>query len=307
MSKRGYISRYLLIIKKLRAKPYSSFEELQSYIVSGTENLQLLDDNLLMGFSKRTLQRDIKEIRNLFGFTIEFSKAQKGYYIVQDESERLNFQRMMEAFDVYNSLNLAHEAQSYVHLEKRKPRGTENLYGLIHAIKNTLQIRFDYQKFDIDEISERVADPYSLKEYKERWYLLARDHKDGNVKHFGLDRLSNLEITNQTFLSPGVNIINQHYKYSLGIISLGEGSPEEIILSFEPLHGKYIKSLPLHESQEILKDNEKELTIRLKLWITYDLITELLSYGDKVRVIEPLSLVKEIKEQYQRALLQYTP
>jgi hypothetical protein len=68
MSKRGYISRYLLIVKKLQRKPYSTYEEVQSYIENQFEYLKMQDENLQIGFSKRTLQRDIKEIRNFRRF-----------------------------------------------------------------------------------------------------------------------------------------------------------------------------------------------------------------------------------------------
>mgnify|MGYP003965739843 CR=1 FL=1 len=178
MSKRAYISRYLLILKKLKAKPYSSYEELQSYIANQVEYLQMQDDTLKIAFSKRTLQRDIREISNNFGIDIEFSNKEKGYYISQSESENMNFQRMIEAFDMFNSLNLAQDLTPYIFLEKRKPQGTENLYGLLHAIKNKFQIKFEYHKFWEDIISQRITEPYALKEYKNRWYVLAKDLKD---------------------------------------------------------------------------------------------------------------------------------
>src|SRR5664279_1906682 len=107
MSKRGYISRYFLILKKLKVKPYSSYNELQDYIGNQFEYIQMQDDTLNIGFSKRTLQRDIRDIRNLFGVDIEYSKSSKGYFISQNETENMNFQRMVEAFDMFNSLNLA--------------------------------------------------------------------------------------------------------------------------------------------------------------------------------------------------------
>lgn len=46
MSKRGYISRYLLILKKLKVKPYSTYEELQAYIENQFDYLQMQDDTL---------------------------------------------------------------------------------------------------------------------------------------------------------------------------------------------------------------------------------------------------------------------
>ena len=146
MSKRGFISRYLLIIQKLKAKPYSSFREIRDNMERQFDYLQMQDDTLSIGFSQRTFQRDIREIRNLFGIDIEYSRSKKGYFISQSEAEQMNFQRMIEAFDMFNSLNLAQDLTPYVHLEQRRPQGTENLYGLLHAIKNRVLIKFEHQK-----------------------------------------------------------------------------------------------------------------------------------------------------------------
>lgn len=305
MSKRGYISRYLLILKKLKVKPYSTYEELQTYIENQFDYLQMQDDTLNIGFSKRTLQRDIKEIRNVFGIDIEYSKSNKGYFISQNETENMNFQRMMEAFDMFNSLNLAQDLTPFIHLEKRRPQGTENLYGLLHAIKNRLQIKFTYQKFWEEELSQRLVEPYALKEFKNRWYIMAKDSKDNNIKSFALDRLTNLEITNQTYQYPDNYSIEQSYRHCFGIISPNDEEPQDIILSFDPFQGKYIKTLPLHDTQQILVDNDEEMKIKLRLCLTHDLLMELLSFGDNMKVIEPKSLADQIKQAHEKAYRQY--
>jgi predicted DNA-binding transcriptional regulator YafY len=305
MSKRGYISRYLLILKKLKVNPYSSYEELKAYMENQFEYMQMQDDHLQIGFSKRTLQRDLKEIRNVFGIDIEYSKPNNGYFITQNENENMNFQRMMEAFDMFNSLNLAQDLTPFIHLENRKPQGTENLYGLLHAIKNKFKIKFTYHKFCDEEFSQRTVEPLALKEFKNRWYIIAKDSKDNSIKSFALDRLSNLEITNQTFLYPANYSIEQSYRYCFGIESPNGKEPQDIILSFEPFQGKYIKTLPLHHTQEILVDNDDELKIKLKLCLTHDFLMELLSFGDNLTVIEPKSLVNQIKEAYKNAYKQY--
>jgi len=301
MSKRGFISRYLLIIKKLKAKPYSSYEELQDYIDNQIDYLQMQDDSLNIGFSKRTLQRDLKEIRNLFGVDISYSKPQKGYFISQNEGENMNFQRMMEAFDMFNSLNMSQDLTPFVHLEQRRPQGTENLYGLLHAIKNRFGIKFSYQKFWEDAPSQRNIAPYALKEYRNRWYLLGLDHKDDRIKSFALDRLSVLDITKQRFQYPDDYSVEKNYRYCFGIISSEKDTPEKIILSFDSYQGKYIKTLPLHHTQQIVKDTDEELRVGLQVHITYDFVMELLSYGANMRVLEPASLKKQIKEAHQKA------
>ena len=305
MSKRGYISRYMLIIKKLKTNPYSTFEDIRDYIYDKLEYMQMMDDTLIMGVSIRTFQRDIREIRNMFGIDIAYSRSQKGYYISQAEMENMNFQRMMEAFDMFNSLNLARDLSPFVHLENRRAQGTEHIYGLLHAIRNRKQITFTYHKFWEEQPTQRSVAPYALKEFKNRWYLIARDAGDGRVKSFGLDRLSNLEITSTCFDYPRDFDIEEKYRHFFGIISPFGEKPEKVILSFDSVQGKYIKSQPLHHPQKVLKDTDDELKIQLKICITYDFIQELLSHGDRVRVVEPGSLVNTLKKTYQRVLGRY--
>ncbi|MDX9695242.1 MAG: WYL domain-containing protein [Bacteroidales bacterium] len=298
MSKRESISRYNLIIKKLRKQP-ATYKEISDYLSFESE---LQDYNF--NVSKRTFQRDLEDIRSIYQIDIQFDFSRKVYFIEFDQHPTVN-ERMLEAFDTFNALNIADRLSDYIHFENRRPQGSENLYGLLHAIKNEVQIKFTYHKYWDDIITDRLVEPYALKEFRNRWYVLARDLKDKQVKSFALDRLTNFEITKAKFQTPNNFNVAEYYKYSFGIISPNSTKPEEIILSFDPLQGKYIKSLPLHESQEVLIDNEDELQIKLKLFITQDLIMELLSHGDNVKVIKPESLIKEIKSVLQNALNLY--
>lgn len=173
------------------------------------------------------------------------------------------------------------------------------------VFQSKLKIKFTYQKFWEEEISQRLVEPYALKEFKNRWYVLAKDSKDNNIKSFALDRLTNLEITTQHYQYPDNYNVEQNYRYCFGIISPNGLDPQDIVLSFDPFQGKYIKTLPLHETQQILVDNEKETRIKLKLCLTHDLIMELLSYGDNLKVLEPKSLVDQIKKAHEKAYKQY--
>ena len=298
MSKRESIARYNLIIKKLRKQP-ADFEQISTYLSLESE-LQEYNFNV----SKRTFQRDLDDIRSLYNIDIVYDFSRKVYFIDLEEQPELN-ERILEAFDTFNALNITDRLSNYIHFEKRRPQGTENLYGLLHAIKNKVQISFSYKKFWEDEMSQRTAEPYALKEFKNRWYVLANDLKDNKVKSFALDRLTELEITRKKFQLPIDFDVNEHYKYCFGIISPNEHQPQEVILSFDPFQGKYIKTLPLHESQVILKDNEEVLLIKLTLFLTHDFLMEILSYGDNVKVIQPESLIEDLKTSYENALKLY--
>lgn len=298
MSKREAISRYNLIIKKLRKSPVS-FNEIADYLSLESE-LQSYDFNV----SKRTFQRDLEDIRSIYNIDIQYDFSRKVYFIDFEQQPEVN-ERILEAFDTFNALNITDRLSNHIHFEKRRPQGTENLYGLLHAIKNQVQINFTYQKYWEDELTERIVEPYALKEFKNRWYVLANDLKDNQVKSFALDRLTDLEITKRKFQFPIDFNINDHYKYCFGIISPNGHKPQEVVLSFDPFQGKYIKSLPLHESQQILIDNEEELRVKLTLFVTHDFFMELLSYGENLKVIEPESLIKDIKNSLQTTLKQY--
>ena len=308
MSKRGYISRYLLLVKKLKSKKYCSYKELRDYIQNQLEFLRMNDDTLEIGLSQRTLQRDIRDIRDLYGLDIQYSKANKGYFIEENDFENLNFHRMMESYEIYNSLQMTHDLESVIYLEDRKPQGTENLYGVIHAIKNKIQIQFDYEGFweDSAKSHDRVVEPYALKEFRYRWYVISNDTKDGVVKSFALDRLTNFQITGIRFKCDKSFNIDDYYKYSFGIESTYGKEPETIVLVFDEHQGKYIKTSPLHHSQLILKDDEDELEVGLKLCVTHELVMELLSFGDSVTVVEPISLAKRIKGIFFTAKGRYT-
>jgi predicted DNA-binding transcriptional regulator YafY len=299
MSKRESISRYSLIIKKLRRFP-ASFKEISDTLALESE-LQSYNFNV----SKRTFQRDLDDIRSIYNIDIQYDFSRKVYYIDFDEQPEVN-ERILEAFDTFNALNITDRLSDHIHFEKRKPQGTENLYGLLHAIKNHLQVTFTYQKYWEDELTERKAEPYALKEFKNRWYIVVKDLNDSKIKSFALDRLSKLIITKRSFQSPRSFNVNEHFRFCFGIIGPNQTGPQEVILSFDPFQGKYIKSLPLHETQEILTDNDEELLIKLKLFLTHDFLMELLSHGENVKVIQPESLIEDLTSSYQKSLNQYT-
>jgi predicted DNA-binding transcriptional regulator YafY len=304
MSKKGYFSRYNVIIKTLKKKPYSSYEELRQKVIEYEELMSSGMGDLNLDISQRTLQRDIKDIREMMGVDIRYSKKQgeKGYYISQSQYRDISFQQMMESFDLLNTLQMSRDNEQYIYFDNKKPKGTEHMMGLLHAIKNKKRVCFDYEKFWDENEENRCVDPYALKEYDGRWYVLAKDRKDAFVKTFGLDRMQNLDITNEAIETPIDFDIEEYFRYSFGIVSSLGQKPQEIILSFDPFQGKYIKSLPLHDSQEILIDNDKELRIRMKLFITIELVMKILSFGENVKVLKPKELVKKIQSKLKSTL-----
>lgn len=295
MTKKSFLLRYSLELKRLQ-QSRATFKELSAYLDSHAE---FTDE--VISFSKRTFQRDMQDIRAIFNIDILYDQKSKAYFI-DSVDKSTSTDRLLEAFEMFNALNLTDDLTHFVHFEKRKPQGTHHFHGLLHCIKNHFVVRFPYHKYDDDIIVNREVEPYALKEFKSRWYLIAKDQNDKYVKTFGLDRIQELNITKKKFTPPGNFNANDLYKDYFGIVNSSDDKAEEIILSFDNFNGKYIKSFPLHESQQILVDNKKETRIKLFLHTTFDFEIELLSHGDRVKIISPDRLKKRMREIYKNAL-----
>ena len=298
MSKKQFLKRYLLIINKLRKKS-CSFEEIQEHLKQQSE---FNEENYEV--SIRTFQRDIKEIASMYSIEISYNRSENVYEILHDVNEDRN-ERLMESFEIFNALNLSNSLQNHIVVEKRKPLGTENMHGLVHSIKNNFEISFNHEKYWGDENKKvRIVCPLSLKEARNRWYLVAKDSKDGVVKTFGLDRISDLQISNKKFIYPLDYNHDKKFKYSFGIIT-DETKPEKIKIAFSSEQTRYIKSLPLHHSQKIVSEDEKGCVIELYLSPTYDFVMELMSMGAEIKVLEPKSLQEEMKAKLLKILTIY--
>lgn len=292
-------NRWTLILQKLKKRP-ATFDEIVHFLDDESE-LQGYDFRV----SLRTFQRDLQDIASVFGIEIKYDRSKGVYQIVEDYNSGIK-EQMLEAFDVFNALQISEKVSDFIHFESRKSKGTENLYGFLHAIKNKLLVSFTYQKFGEQHTENRTIEPYILKEFANRWYILGYDTSRKSIRSFSLDRLSDLQIHKKSF-TPSVDFdAKQYFQYSFGITSpKNHQKPEEIIISCNAFQGKYFKALPFHHSQQILKDDENDLIIKLFLVPTYDFIQELLSKGNTIKILQPQSLIDEIKNIYKTALEQY--
>lgn len=291
MELRTSLQRIARIINLIKKNPHITFNKLQ-------EELKRQSDMDQKGTSRSTLQRYLKEIREEFGIEIIHDKRSNGYYIDEENSE---FERLLETFQLFNFYSIWDKLPESVLPEKHAYKGAEHLQPLLDAIQKKQQIKFDYRKYSPHTDSERILEPYALKEYRGRWYVIGKE-KDGRFKTFGLDRIKNLRILPDKFAKdPDFNLAKK-YEHSFGIFTSDKDHVEEIILAFDERDGDFLKSVPLHHSQEILKDSPEEFIIKLKLRITIDFKMEILSRSRSLRVIAPESLRLEICSILEKAL-----
>lgn len=294
MAEKETLIRHNLIIDKLHRTPMT-WKELDNYLKQESE-IQGME----LEFSQRSFQRHIDKIRELYNISIKSDRSTNKYYIDADET---HMDRSMQAFDILNLLRLGDNSTNVVLFERRRPMGTEHLAGIFHAIRNNFLLKFEYHKYYEAGGESRKLLPLVIKESKNRWYVVGHDLDRNALRVFALDRMSGLEFGKKQPASRFIKNVEQYFKNSFGVLLATENQEvEEIVLSYSPFQGKYVKSMPLHESQELLIDNEEEVRIRLNLYVTRDLIMEILSVGANVKVLTPQSLADEIRAEHKKAI-----
>lgn len=299
----GFLQRWMFIIDKINAQPYINKEELEAAIKDEMPNYDGVED---IGTKSRTIERDLYEIRNssYMDVSIEYCRRRKGYYIPQNEKSLSKLDRLFELSSLLSFSSL----KDIVIVENRKSRGLEHRFGLIGAIRKNVEVTVDYRKYHTSSSMQvRRLQPYAIKEFRNRWYLLAMDadapsDSADTIKTWGLDRIEKLTITNRTFQKNTDINLNEKFEDCFGIYSSKELNVERVVLSFSPVSGKYADSCPLHESQKTLVHDEKEFRIELMVKLTPDFIMELLSCSQGMSVIAPHYLKERLIDIHRQAI-----
>ena len=301
MSKREINLRHSEIINKLKKHP-ATFKEILEHLKQMSE---ILEHKLTV--SDRTFQRDREDILSLYQIDIQCNKSKNEYFIEENENDENFNKRMLDAFNTFNALNASIGHDDYIEFEQPADKGLENFHGILHSLKQKLTLKITYQSYWSATTEVRIIEPYFLKEFKSLWYLVAKDVNKNAIRTFALDRMKSMEITKKKFVYPSSQQPKTYFKHCYGIISPDNQHEPivPIVLSFHPQQGKYVKALPLHHSQQILKDDENELIVELHLHQTFDFEMQVLSYGPLVQVLEPAALREAIKGKLKEALEKY--
>ena len=116
-----------------------------------------------------------------------------------------------------------------------------------------------------------------------------------NIRIYGLDRLAEVELTDVTFKLPKNFNANDFFSTTYGVVIGYDVKPERIVVRANEDHKHYLKSLPLHHSQRLIKDCGEYADFELFLSPTYDFVMKLLQVGSMIEVISPASLRRTMK------------
>ena len=291
------LTRLLIIIRKIKSGKCFSKKELLD-----VTNLELKDLRDYSPITERTIERDLKVLRDApFNLMIIYTK-QRGYEIEKNDYVGLDIEQLLEPFDILNALNADSGLQDIIITEKYSNKGTEYLIRLIRAIRNSHRVSFEYKKYLQEDTSKRILEPYAIKLLKGQWYVVGKMINEVEIKTFALDRISDFIDLKQKFKKDKEVDIRAKFENSFGIYSSEIYPVEDVILSFDKSDGSYLKTVPLHHSQEIIEETETTITLKLKLRITEDFVMAILSRSWSVKVIQPVSLKQRVCNIYLDAL-----
>ncbi|MFT6715450.1 MAG: putative DNA-binding transcriptional regulator YafY [Saprospiraceae bacterium] len=325
--------RYRIIdsLLKNKYKPYPDIEKLRAKCeedLFGSEGGQHI--------SMSTIEKDLRAMREdvSLGFEapIKYSRVHKGYHYTDPEYTIQNIPLNNEDVDaiklaantlfnfresplfsqfkfaiekIFDRLNIADEVQddrlkNLVQFDSYPDYpGNEYLADIYNAITKNLSIELTYQKFNSNEPTVRQLDPYLLKEYQYRWYVIGYSKEKNKIITYALDRIKSISVLELAFdviegFSP-----DDFFKYSFGITE-SKTKPSDIILKFDLNQLGYMQTKTLHDSQSItLFKNHFELS--LQLVPSFELYEKLLSYGARVEVLHPEEVREKVKELCEAA------
>jgi predicted DNA-binding transcriptional regulator YafY len=205
-----------------------------------------------------------------------------------------------------NTIGEGKDALKYVLFDSSSDlKGIELMGPILQAIKLHQCIAFDYSKFNEDSTEYHEMEPYALKEFQGRWYVVGTVSGSKKLYIFGLDRIDKLGIMTQTFVPKKTIDPTLEFEEIIGVTRLDEDM-EDVVLSFTPRQGNYVKTFPWHRSQEVLVDDETELRTRIRVRPNFELTQRILMQGRSVEVIAPDWLRMEIKENLQKTIERYS-
>jgi len=287
--------------------------------------------------SERTIKGDLQSMRHneALGYfaPIEYDRAEKSYYYSNrqysiteaplnrsDSDELKNAIGLLRQFTGFQHLEgigniiqklelLAYESTSttdnIVHLaQPAEIPGQKWLDKLYEAIKDQKALAMTYKPFDKDA-SGFVISPYLLKEYDNRWYLYAKNHKKSVLRTYGLERITELKPTLQEYLPAEEFDPERYFEDIIGVTLEPDKKTEKIILEVYGTTRNYILTKPLHKTQKLVEESTNKVVIELSLIPNYELESLLLSFGEQLKVVKPKALATRLAKRLSAAAEKY--
>ena len=288
MSTAGLINRYVWFVTTIYNRGPISLEEIQrrfeSHFGRGEE------------LSERQFHRYTDAVEELFDIEIKYSRTQRGYVIADLEGiDNMGMRKwLIQTFSVNNILHESQDLKNRILLEN-VPSGQHYLTTIVDAMRESVALSMTYQSFGKSEPSTFEVEPYCVKLFEQRWYMLGMSDK---LRIYALDRIQALEPTERKFKLPKNFDAEKFFEDYYGIIISDEDfDVEPVALKVDWWQSKYLRTLPLHHTQVEVECNDEYSIFEYRLCPSFDFRQKILSMGGSVCVLAPSDLVLTMRDE----------
>ena len=258
-------------------------------------------------YALRTFHDHRKVVEELFGIEISCNRSDNRYYIrdTDDIKSHGYFRKwLLETISLNNTIAANKRLRDRILLEE-VPSTTPALVPLLSAMRENITVNFQYHPFDKDVVNPyNDFQPWTLKMYKRRWYVYGSVPEKG-LRIFSLDRISDVEPTGQFFRLPEDFDAEAVFFGTFGAYVTVKDEPQTILIKTDEWQAKYLRSLPLHKSQEEVERTPEYSIFSLFVKPTYDLKQEILTMNIHAEVLAPAAFRKEIQANLSEMLNKY--
>lgn len=249
----------------------------------------------------RTFHNHRNAILIQFGVVIECQRGSNLYYIDNPdvlEHNSIN-QWLLDSFAVSSLLMDNLSISERIMLED-VPSGRCYLDIITSAMRENRQITIDYKDFFGHTVQGLMLNPYFVRLFKRRWYMLAFFPEEKTILRFGLDRIRRIEILDAKFVYPKDFSPESYFQDFYGVFH----DAESLVICLRAYKEKpnYLRSLPLHHSQREVESNKDYTIFEYKIAPTYDFIQEILSHGNQLEVLSPEAFRQQIRAIIQEMM-----
>lgn len=251
----------------------------------------------------RTFHEHRKGIKEMFGVEIVCDRSRGNVYYVKNP-EVLDEQRLskwlLRKYSIPQDFATFNGMKDRIMLEEI-PLGIAFLDSIIEAMKQNLELQVDYQRFE-NEKEEHLQmfhiQPYALRAFNHRWYLLGYLKEQNGLRTIALDRILDLKVLTDSFKLPEDFDVRKYFANVVGIYVNKNLPIVKVKIRAYGIQTNYLRSTPLHKSQSESRSKYGEFAeFTYRLCITPDLVSQLLAMGEKVEVLEPEELREEMKKR----------
>lgn len=259
--------------------------------------------------NRQTFIRWCRDISDEFGIIIECDRRNGYVYSILNPDALKDDVTgwLLNTYDTVDTLSSQLTLRDRI-LVDEVPSSQDFLEDIVKMMKENSVISLSYRGFGKDKAYTFPIEPYCLRLFNRRWYMLGHSVADDRMRLYALDRIEKVERTEDKFRLPEDFDAKNYFASYYGVTLDDTVEVQRVVLRAYYYHKYYIRSLPIHPSQREIpdSDNDESADFELHLRPGFEFCLELLRAGSNIEVLEPQSLrhkmhewVSEMSEMYK--------